>query len=202
MTTDDERAEKPGTGDAPEPAVRLLDHEYDGIREYDNPLPRWWVAIFWCSFFFAVGYFFYFHVTGTGTSISAAYADEMREVQAEQAKRAMAEKVSEDVLAALMKNPTVIQSAQKLFTERCQACHAENGKGLIGPNLTDNYWIHGKGRLMDIYQVVHDGVPDKGMPSWGRMLSPTELREAVAFVGTLRGKNLPGKAPQGNPIGP
>jgi cytochrome c oxidase cbb3-type subunit 3 len=53
---------------------------------------------------------------------------------------------------------------------------------------------------MDVFQVVRDGVPDKGMPSWGRMLTPVELREAVAYVGTLRGKNLPGKAPQGNPI--
>src|SRR5689334_25142157 len=86
------------------PTAQLLDHEYDGIREYDNPLPRWWVAIFWGSFWFALGYFFYFHLSGTGTSIAQGYAEEMRAVAAEQGRRALAEKVSEESLTTLMQN--------------------------------------------------------------------------------------------------
>ena len=75
--------------------------------------------------------------------------------------------------------------------------HAEQGQGNIGPNLTDDHWLHGKGTLMDIYGTVHDGVPQKGMPAWSRQLTPAELTKVVAFVGTLRGKDLPGKAPEG-----
>jgi cytochrome c oxidase cbb3-type subunit III len=80
---------------------------------------------------------------------------------------------------------------------RCAQCHAEDGRGNIGPNLTDHYWIHGQGKLLDIYEVVHDGVPAKGMPAWSRQLSPAELAKVTAFVGSIRGKNLPGKGPEG-----
>ena len=71
---------------------------------------------------------------------------------------------------------------------------------MIGPNLTDNAWIHGAGKLTDIYGVVDGGVAAKGMPAWGRQLTPIELRKVVAFVGTLRGTNVPGKAAEGTPV--
>jgi cytochrome c oxidase cbb3-type subunit 3 len=87
--------------------------------------------------------------------------------------------------------------ARALFTQRCSPCHGAEGQGLIGPNLTDEYWLHG-GKLMNIHRTVSEGVPAKGMPSWQMQLSPIELRKVVAFVGSeLRDKHLPGKPPEG-----
>jgi cytochrome c oxidase cbb3-type subunit 3 len=174
----------------------VLDHEYDGIREYDNPLPRWWVTTFWVSFVFAGAYFFHYHVSGKGESVHVAYEAEVRAADEAEAKRVLADAVSTESLRALMQNTTTMQSASAIYVQRCQVCHAEQGKGGIGPNLTDDYFLHGAS-LMDIYQVIHDGVAAKGMPAWSRQLSPAELRQVVAFVGTMRGTNLAGKAPEG-----
>ncbi len=174
-----------------------LDHEYDGIREYDNPLPGWWVSIFWGSFFFAAGYLLWFHVLPNGRSVAASYTEDMAAFREEVAKRQLGEKVSESGLKTLMADAAMMKDAEVVFNQRCVPCHAEGGRGKIGPNLTDGYWIHGSGSLMEIYGVVADGVPAKGMPTWSRQLKPIELGKVVAYVGTLKNKNLPGKAPEG-----
>jgi cytochrome c oxidase cbb3-type subunit 3 len=175
---------------------QLLDHEYDGIREYDNPMPSWWINIFWGSFLFAIGYIFHYHVSGNGTSIAAGHAAEVAEAAQAQAKRALAETVSEDGLRKLMADSTLMADAKALFGQRCTPCHGDQGQGVIGPNLTDDHWLHGD-TLLDIHKTVSEGVPAKGMPSWRMQLSPVQVRELAAFVGTLHGKNLPGKAPEG-----
>lgn len=183
---------------APEPPV--MDHEYDGIREYDNPLPRWWVWMWAGSFFFSVGYFFHYHVSHNGTSVETGYTAEMAEAREAQAKQSLAEPVNEESLGKLMQNPALMADAKALFGLRCAPCHGANAQGLIGPNLTDNSWLHGAGKLTDIYGVVDGGVAAKGMPAWGRQLSPIELRKVVAFVGTLRGSNVPGKPAEGTAV--
>lgn len=177
-----------------------LEHEYDGIREYDNPLPRWWVWIFWGTFFFAIGYAFHFHWSGHGQGRLEVLADETRVATELAMKLAAKEKVTEESLAKLLANDASTTAGKAIFAARCQSCHAERGKGLIGPNLTDGYWLHGKGKLMDIYDTVSGGVLAKGMPAWSKQLTPIELRSVVSYVGTLRGLNLPGKEPQGEPI--
>lgn len=182
------------------PEARILDHEYDGIREYDNPLPGWWVWMWAGSFFFSVGYFFHYHISHNGTSVADSYAQEMTEVRAAEAKQSFAAPVSEESLGKLMANPALMTDAKSLFGLRCSPCHGDHAQGVIGPNLTDNSWIHGAGKLTDIYGVVEGGVASKGMPAWGRQLSPVELRQVVAFVGTLRGTNVPGKPPEGSAL--
>jgi cytochrome c oxidase cbb3-type subunit 3 len=124
----------------------------------------------------------------------------MAAAREQEAKQSLAQPVSEDSLGKLMADPALMTDAKALFGMRCSPCHGDHAQGIIGPNLTDNYWIHGKGTLTDIYGVVDGGVAAKGMPAWGRMLTPIELRKVVAFVGTQRGKNLPGKAPEGDPL--
>jgi cytochrome c oxidase cbb3-type subunit III len=94
----------------------------------------------------------------------------------------------------------LMTDAKGLFGLRCAPCHGASGQGLIGPNLTDSAWVHGKGTLTDIYGVVEGGVAAKGMPAWGRQLTPIELRKVVGFVGTLRGTNVPGKAAEGTQV--
>jgi cytochrome c oxidase cbb3-type subunit III len=179
------------------PEAPVMDHEYDGIREYDNPLPRWWVWMWAGSFFFSVGYFFHYHVSHNGTSVSDDYLADMAEAREAEAKQSLAEPVSEDSLGKLMQNPALMTDAKALFGLRCAPCHGAKAEGLIGPNLTDNAWVHGAGKLSDIYGVVDGGVPAKGMPAWGRQMTPIELRKVVAFVGTLRGANVPGKPAEG-----
>lgn len=185
---------------APVDSADLLEHEYDGIKEYDNPLPRWWVLLFWGSFVFSIGYFFHFHISGNGVSAIASFQAEERIAQAEKSKRALGEAPSEAALATLAADGELMKQAQEAFLQRCAVCHAQQGEGLIGPNLTDGHFIHGAGSLMDIYGVVSRGVPAKGMPAWADQLPPSEVRKLVAFVSTLQGKNLPGKAPEGEPI--
>ena len=178
----------------------LLDHEYDGIREYDNPLPGWWVKTWWGSVLFAFAYVVYYYVSPHGMTVAAAYEEDMRLAREERAKRSLAEAPSEAVLGKLMGDKELMQDAKVTFGQRCAQCHEAEGQGLIGPNLTDNHWIHGKGRLMDVYETVSHGVPAKGMPAWELQLQPIELRKLAAFIGTLRGKNLPGKAPEGSEV--
>lgn len=190
----------PAASTSTAPEAPVLDHEYDGIREYDNPLPRWWVWLWAGSFFFSVGYFFHYHVSHNGTSVSDGYVADMAEAREAEAKQSLAEPVSEESLGKLMQNPALMADAKALFGLRCSPCHGANAQGLIGPNLTDNAWLHGAGKLTDIYGVVDGGVAAKGMPAWGRQLSPIELRKVVAFVGTLRGSNVPGKPPEGTVV--
>ena len=178
----------------------LLEHEYDGIREYDNPLPGWWVKIFWGSFFFSLAYLAYYYVSPHGESVAAAYEADMRLAREERAKQSLAEAPSDAVLGKLMADSELMQDAKATFGLRCSPCHAAEGQGMIGPNLTDRHWIHGDGSPMAIYDVVSHGVPSKGMPAWELQLQPIELRKLAAFVGTLHGKNLAGKPPEGREL--
>ena len=178
----------------------LSDHMYDGIQEYENPMPRWWVWTFWGTFYFAICYVLWFHVFMRGTSVAEEYQADMSAAREEDAKRAMGDAPSEQGLEKLMANAAVMSDTEGIFKKRCVTCHAEGGKGLIGPNLTDDYWIHGQGTLMDIYGVVNGGVASKGMPEWGKQLPMIEVVKLAAYVGTLRGRHTPGKAPEGTLI--
>lgn len=96
-----------------------------------------------------------------------------------------------------MLDGTTLADAKRVFTQRCAICHGDRGQGLIGPNLTDDHWLHGSGTLMDAHKVIAEGVPNKGMPAWSLQLSPVEVRQLAALVGSFKGQNLPGKAPEG-----
>lgn len=176
---------------------RLLAHEYDGIEEYDNPLPGWWVWIFWATIIFSVGYWLYYQI-GPGPSIIAQYDADVRAATERQAKLApTAGAVTDEVIMVLTKNPTAMASAKAMFASRCLACHGPQGQGLIGPNLTDDYWLHG-GRPTEILHTITEGVPDKGMVPWKTQLKPEELTMMTAYVLTLAGTNPPNpKPPQG-----
>ncbi len=176
----------------------LLDHSYDGIQEFDNPMPRWWVWIFWGTFWFSLAYLFHYTV-GNGVGVNATHEAEVLEAKAEQAKNALTQQVSEEALAQTLADAGSVSAGRAVFIGKCAACHAEGGQGLSGPNLTDAAWVHGKGTLLDIYGVVAEGVAAKGMPAWAKQLSPAELRQVVAFVGSIRGSNVPGKPPEGIP---
>ncbi len=171
-------------------------HVYDDIQEEDNHLPNWWLAILFGTMVFGFGYWIVFHSTKTMPNPPQEYA---ADVEALNKKLAMANPTSEEALLALAQNPGAIEAGKKIFTTTCVACHGPEGAGLVGPNLTDKFWIHGN-KATQILNTVKGGYPEKGMPAWGKVIGDEGARNVTAFVLTLRGKNLPGKAPQGEPI--
>lgn len=174
----------------------IPDHEYDGIQEFDYPAPFWWQLFFYLSIAFGFGYYIYYEI-GNGRSSDQEIADKMAAIQAVQLQN---KPQGPDVkaLLALVSDPEAQKQGKEVFIAKCAACHQADGGGLVGPNLTDRYWLHGKGELADIYKVVHDGVLDKGMPAWAALLKDAEMNSVVAYVKTLQGtKPANSKAPQG-----
>lgn len=176
-------------------------HKYDGIQEYDNPMPGWWLWMFWGSIVFAI-----FYVLGiTVFDYVDTYEDDLSESLSElnEIRHAYAEanptlQIDEATLAELVANPDMIAAGAEHYALQCAACHGDQGQGLIGPNLTDAYWIHGADNL-NVYQVISEGVVTQGMPPWEAVYSPEERAELVAFVQSLKGTNPPGaKEPQGD----
>lgn len=178
----------------------LLEHNYDGIQEFDNPMPRWWVYIFWATIVFSILYYFNVPGIGIGKGRIANYNETMAAARAAEAKRVAAQPAgsSPEQLVALSKDATALASGKQTFTQNCAACHRADAGGQIGPNLTDDYWLHGAA-IDQIHKTVTDGVLEKGMPPWGKVLKPAQLDAVVAYVYTLRGTNPPNpKAPQGD----
>lgn len=179
---------------------RLLDHDFDGIQEYDNPMPKWWVYIFWATIAFSVLYVMNIGPIGSGKGRIANYQAEVAAFAAAHPVQAQ-EPLDASALAALAANPKAVADGKAVFGQNCAACHRADGGGMIGPNLTDDYWIHG-GTPADIHRTVAVGVLDKGMPPWEKSLKPAQLDAVVAYMITLHGTNPPQpKAPQGTKAG-
>jgi cytochrome c oxidase cbb3-type subunit 3 len=176
----------------------LLDHDYDGIKELDNALPPWWKYGFYITIVIGIIYLFNFHVWGTGKNPDQEYADQMAEGLRleEQYKARTKDIVDENNLT--LSDAEGIADGKALFTQSCVACHAADGGGGIGPNLTDKYWIHG-GKLNEVYKTIKIGYPEKGMQSWQSMYSPLQMKNLASFVKSLQGaKTANPKEPQGD----
>lgn len=171
-------------------------HEYDGILEADNELPRWWLAVFFGAILFAGIYWFVYHQFGMLNLPAAQYAEDMlaRAGQGGTADRA--------TLMALSDSDEVVRSGQAVFQTNCASCHGANGEGLIGPNLTDGHWIHG-GYPENIYTSIREGWTQRGMPQWATVLGERNVQSVSAYVLTLVNTNRPGpRPPEGEPFTP
>ncbi|MFK7848817.1 MAG: cbb3-type cytochrome c oxidase N-terminal domain-containing protein [Rhodothermales bacterium] len=174
-------------------------HQYDGIQEYDNPMPGWWVWMFIGSFFFAI-----YYLVGMETGYINTYTDDLEEnlAELESVRTAFAASqpvfsVDEATLNAYATDQAKIDAGAALFTAQCAACHGAEGQGLIGPNLTDAYWIKG-GTGIDIYTSISKGSLEKGMPPWEAVFNEVERAELVAFIQSLEGTTPPNpKAAEG-----
>ena len=175
---------------------RLLEHDADGIQELDNLLPRWWVWLFWMCNVFAFLYMVYYHGIGLGDSQAAAYAKEAK--AGEQIKTAALASF-ESNLESLQpsKDKTVLEEGKRIFTTYCAPCHRADGGGLVGPNLCDDYWIHGSA-YQDHLKTIINGVPAKGMLTWRGVLKPQEIQAVASFVETFKGSNPPNPKPPEN----
>lgn len=167
-------------------------HEYDGIEEADNLLPRWWLATFFGTVLFAVIYWQYYETWALAPLTRGEYAAAMAE------RLTTGGEVTDEILVTLSQDSTTTETGHATFVANCVVCHGDQAQGNIGPNLTDDHWIHG-GAPTDIYATVHDGVGARGMPQWGPVLGDRGLQAVVAYVLTLRDTNVPGpRGPEGD----
>jgi cytochrome c oxidase cbb3-type subunit 3 len=176
-----------------DPVQGEIVHEYDGIKEADNQLPRWWLGIFFATIAFAFGYWWVYESWGFLSTPREDYEVEL----ARAAERGGVE-VDDTLLETLAANDTIVARGRTVFTQNCVVCHGERGEGRIGPNLTDSAWLHGD-RPTEIYTTIRDGYAPRGMPAWGASLGEGQVQALAAFVLSVRGANLPGRPPEGAP---
>jgi cytochrome c oxidase cbb3-type subunit 3 len=181
---------------------QLLDHEYDGIREYDNPCPAWWHLIFAGSAVFSVIYFGFFHLGNFGWSIHEAHqtavADDLKLRFAEIGELPM----DEPTVLEYMGKPDWLAIGSAVYQAQCKSCHGADGSGAVGPNLTDDHYKNVK-QLGDVVRVVQEGAANGSMPAWRTRLHPNEIVLVSAYVANMRGQNLPGpRGAEGDQIAP
>lgn len=176
----------------------LRGHRFDGIEEYDNPLPRWWLGIFYVTIAFALVYVPYVHMS-EGNTIHDEYAADM----AKASELMAAQKIdwNDDELKAYCTGSESWKAAAKTnYDGKCAACHRADGGGLVGPAFTDDAYIHG-GKYADIAKVITEGVQEKGMIAWGKQLKKEEIQDLACYVRALRGNKVENpKAPQGDVV--
>jgi len=178
-----------------------LDHSYDGIKELDNHLPPWWKWLFYGTIGWGIIYIIVFHITGTLPLQKEEYSNELA-IAEDQVRKFKASQPQEEIDESKLvfnKDQAIIQKGKTIFmNNNCVACHRNDGGGNgIGPNLTDNYWLHG-GDVKQIFHTIKNGVVEKGMPAWGKTMSQQDVRNVTFFVMSLQGSNpANAKAPQG-----
>ncbi|MCC9137369.1 cbb3-type cytochrome c oxidase N-terminal domain-containing protein [Pontibacter silvestris] len=175
-------------------------HDFDGIEEYDNDLPPWWKTMFYVTIVFAVGYLLYFHVFDSGLLQHEEYELEMQQAAL------FAAKADNDPNAVtnfeVLTDATALEGGKSIFMTNCAACHGQEAQGSVGPNLTDEYWLHG-GDVNDIFKTVKFGVASKGMVPWQGKLSKDQILEVSSYILSLQGSNpANAKEPQGEKFEP
>jgi cytochrome c oxidase cbb3-type subunit 3 len=154
---------------------RILGHadEADGIEEYDNPLPDWWVGLLWLTVIWAIGYGVYYHFIGN-KSQEGYLAAEMQAAEVQWPQQAVT-----DVEFAI--TPEAVAAGEEIYTQNCLMCHGAELEGGIGTPLNDDEWIHG-GEAEDVIRIITEGVPEKGMLTWGPILGPEKVNQVAAYV--------------------
>ncbi len=177
----------------------MLDHDYDGIKELDNNLPPWWKYGFYLTIVVAIVYLINYHVIGTGDLQGKEYEKEIAQAKLEvdEFMKTSANNVDENTVK-LLTEATDIATGKDLYIVNCVACHGKGGEGTVGPNLTDDYWLHGAS-IQDLFKTLKYGWVEKGMKAWKEDLSPMQMAQIASFIKTLKGTNPPNpKAPQGD----
>jgi len=181
----------------------MMDHAYDDIHELDNPTPPWFMGLFYGTIAFGVVYLLIFHVIGTGDLQTAEYTQEV--ALADRQRDAYIKKVAGSInenTVAVASDAKSLDAGKAVFMQSCVACHGQQGQGGVGPNLTDEYWLHG-GSVKAIFHTINEGVPEKGMMSWKKQLNPLQVQQVASFILSLQGTKPAGaKEPQGDKEAP
>ncbi|MBL8731701.1 MAG: hypothetical protein JNN13_04985 [Planctomycetes bacterium] len=175
-------------------------HVYDGIQEFDNRLPNWWLWTFYGACIFSIFYWVHYHTIGTGDLPGAAFVKEQAEAQARLEKQMAENPITNESLLKMAGEATAVAKGDAIFHNaadplRCAFCHKDDASGLVGPNLTDDMWVYG-GKPIDIYTTIMEGRPG-GMPAHKSRGLPFVLN-VTAYVLSIKNTNKPGKAPEAN----
>jgi cytochrome c oxidase cbb3-type subunit III len=175
---------------------KLRPQEADGIQEYDNDLPTWWISLFYFTIIFSVLYMLVLHIFPVVDTLDQEFDKNIGSV--------MASGSSSDSgpgVMAMLNDPSSLAAGKEAYINNCAPCHREDGGGLVGPNLTDEYWVYG-GDADSIEKVIINGVPDKGMIGWLPILGARTIKQTTAYVLSLKGTNPPdAKEPEGERVG-
>ncbi|MCB9091928.1 MAG: c-type cytochrome [Halobacteriovoraceae bacterium] len=176
----------------------LLNHDYDGIQEFNFPLPNWWLTTFWGAIIFGIGYFSYY-IIFNGPDLKHEYFVNKEEIHALRAEYlAKLKKFDVNTYTSYASSPEMVKHGEYVFNMNCVACHREKGAGDIGPNLTDEYWLFAKGTPETIFPFIIEGNPLNGMPAWGELLGEDDLYAVTAYIMSIQGyPHENPKAPQG-----
>jgi cytochrome c oxidase cbb3-type subunit III len=176
-------------------------HSYDGIQEYDNPLPRWWTWVFWATIVFSVFYLMYFHVGAPGRSMDEQFQESLTQNTKKQYAEIGDLSSDQATLIKYMNDAKWVGVGKSVFKANCVSCHAADGGGNVGPNLCDENFKHVK-QMTDIIKVIKEGVAGGAMPAWAtRLQHKNDIVLVSVYVASLRGtKPANGKAPDGSPI--
>jgi cytochrome c oxidase cbb3-type subunit 3 len=176
----------------------LLEGSHDGIQELDNPLPPWWTYFFAGCVLFGIGYILYYHTFGIGSLQTVEYEKEVAIAQAKKEELLATKyaKINENTVVALA-DATELSTGKELYLGKCASCHLKDGGGNVGPNLTDENWLHGCD-MKSVFKTITYGVPAKGMISWQTQLNPLQIQQIASYILTLKGTTpAKAKAPQG-----
>jgi cytochrome c oxidase cbb3-type subunit 3 len=181
----------------------MQDHVYDGIREYDNPLPGWWTWLFVASCIFSFFYWIYFHLGTEGRTIHDQYDRNAADIFERRFAKIGTLTPDRETILKYMKDPEFITVGKVVYKTNCVSCHGANGEGNVGPNLTDDHWKNVK-LIEDIARVIEQGAANGAMPAWRNRLSHiNQIVLAAAYVASLRGTHPGGgKQAEGDPIPP
>ena len=166
----------------------MLDHDYDGIKELDSKIPPWFSWLFILTIVFAVYYMLHYHVFNTGTLMHEEYKEEMTMAALEREALMKSGALVNEETVTLKTDAADLQAGKEIYDMNCIACHGTDGGGIVGPNLTDKYWIHGGG-IKNVFKVIKYGVVDKGMVSWQTQLNPNQIQDVASYVMSLQGTN-------------
>lgn len=169
-------------GSKDEEAKLMSDHSYDGITELDNFMPPWLQYVFIGTIAFGIVYFVNYSVLGIGKTGIEEYEEELRleAIAAEERKSGMLASIDETNVE-IDESSAALNAGKVIFESNCAACHANDGGGGVGPNLTDAYWIHG-GSVKEVFKIIKYGVVSKGMIPWEDQLSPVEIQQVSSFI--------------------
>lgn len=175
----------------------LFEHEYDGIKELDSQVPPWYTGLFYATILFSIIYLLNFHVFNTGKLMYEEYDEEMKIASLQQAKFMNSGAFITEESVTQLNDDISILAGKEIYDVNCVACHSADGGGLVGPNFTDEYWIHGGG-IKNIFKVIKYGVPDKGMIGWQTQINSLQIQQVASYIMTLKGnESLAPKAPEG-----
>lgn len=177
-------------------------HVYDGIEEYDNPLPGWWKWIFIATIAFCPPYWIYYHGGTPGRSIEDGYSVALAENTRLQFEEIGELQPTEQTIVKYMHEDSWRRVGRIVFQTHCVSCHGRDGEGKVGPNLTDEFYKNAT-NLEGIASVINNGAAAGAMPRWSNRLHPNEIVLVAAYVASLRGENLAGpRGPEGKEIAP